>query len=109
MALEAACVVDVAALAAPPIIGPGHIALAARFGLLSAMRLGLGVVAALAAIAEVKVQKRTFPTIPLAMKSLTLAGVSPVSAISGPRPRSLLLSLLLVLLLLRLPVSVEHD
>jgi hypothetical protein len=107
VALKAAGVVDVAALVAPPIVRTGHIPPPAclwptHCRLL--LRLRLRIVAALATIAEVKVQKGALSTVPLAVEA---HGWVAGGTVSGPRTRPL--PLLFVFLLLRPPVSVEHD
>lgn len=107
MALNSTRVVDVAAFVASPVIRTGDVVFAA--GLAAAFRTGKGVrfglSATFAAIAEVKVQKRAFDTVPLSVVFLTLPA-SPIS-ISGPGPRSL--PLLLAPLLQGLTIGVEHD
>lgn len=107
MAFNSTRVVDVAALVASPIIRTGDVVFATGFA--AAFRTGkgvrLGLIAAFAAIAEVKVQKRAFDTVPLSVVFLTLPA-SPIS-VSGPGPRSL--PLLFVPLLLSLTIGVQHD
>lgn len=105
MTFNSTRVVDVATLVASPIIRSGDVVFATGF---AAFRTGkgvrLGLIAAFAAIAEVKVQKRAFDTVPLSVVFLTLpAGPIPVS---GPGPRSL--PLLLVPLLQGLAIGVQH-
>ena len=106
VAFNSTRVVDVAALVASPVIRTGDVVFAAGFAAFGAGKgVRLGLIAAFAAIAEVKVQKRAFDTVPLSVVFLTLPA-GPIS-VSGPGPRSL--PLLLVPLLLGLAIGVEHD
>lgn len=106
MAFNSTRVVDVTAFVASPVIRTGDVVFATG---LDTFRTGKGVrfglIAAFAAIAEVKVQKRAFDTVPLSVVFLTLPS-GPIS-ISGPGPRSL--PLLLAPLLKGLAIGVEHD
>lgn len=119
MALNTSRIVYIPALTTPPIVRTRHIVLTAWFHFLpTAYRFGLGLIAALTTITEVKVQKWAFTAIPLTVMFLTfavtIAHVGFSSSISIPRlgPLTLLalsFPLLLVFLLLGFPVSVQHD
>lgn len=110
MALKTSGIVDVPALVATPIVRTGHIPPPAclwpthwrRLLLLGFSRLRL--VATLAAITEVKVQKGALNTVPFPVEAHgRVAG----GTVSGPRTRPL--PLLFVSFFLGAPVSVEHD
>lgn len=85
MALRPASVVDVIALVAAPVLGSRDVVLAGGGdGLEAGEGVGLGVVAAFAAVAEVKVQKGALGAVPLAVLAVVVfafAGVA-TSAVS---------------------------